>query len=67
VIFAGFAKHVMQISFSDIRTTIRMVEKPTMVWPQYALLLTSLVLCFWLPDSLYQTIIQAVNSIGGRF
>jgi len=44
-----------------------MEEKPTMVWPQYALLLTSLVLCIWIPDSLYQTIIQAVNSIGGGF
>jgi hydrogenase-4 component F len=67
VIFAGFAKHVMQISFSDVQTTIRMEEKPTMVWPQFVLLLTSLVLCIWIPDSLYQTIIQAVNSIGGRF
>jgi hydrogenase-4 component F len=38
-----------------------------MVWPQYVLLLTSLVLCIWIPDSLYQTIIHAVNSIGGGF
>jgi hydrogenase-4 component F len=67
VIFAGFAKHVMQISFSDFRATIRMEEKPIMIWPQYVLLLTSLVLCIWIPDSLYQTIIQAVNSIGGGF
>jgi hypothetical protein len=29
-----------------------------MVWPQYALLTTSLVLCFWMPDTLYQTIVQ---------
>ena len=67
VIFAGFANHVMQISFSDFRATIRMEEKPIMVWPQYVLLLTSLVLCIWIPDSLYQTIIHAVNSIGGGF
>jgi hydrogenase-4 component F len=65
VIFAGFARHVMQISFSDIRSTIRMEEKSVMVWPQYVLLLTSLVLCIWIPDSLYQTIVHAVNSIGG--
>jgi hydrogenase-4 component F len=44
-----------------------MEEQRAMVWPQYALLLTSLVLCIWMPDSLYQTIIHAVNSIGGRF
>ena len=67
VIFAGFAKHVMQISFSEVQAKIRLEEKPNMVWPQYALLLTSLVLCIWIPDSLYQTIIHAVNSIGGGF
>ncbi len=67
VIFAGFANHVLQISFSDVRTPIRMEEKPIMVLPQYALLSTSLVLCFWIPDTLYQTIIHAVNSIGGGF
>jgi hydrogenase-4 component F len=45
----------------------RIEENATMVWPQYALLLTSLVLCFWMPDTLYQTIIHAVNAIGGGF
>jgi hydrogenase-4 component F len=44
-----------------------MEEKPAMVWPQYALLLTSLLLCFWMPDTFYQTIIHAVNTIGGGF
>ncbi|MDH3798491.1 MAG: hypothetical protein OES70_07620, partial [Desulfobacterales bacterium] len=39
VIFAGFANHVMQISLSDFRATIRVEEKPIMVRPQYALLL----------------------------
>ena len=67
VIFAGFAKHVLGISFDDADVTIRLEEKAAMVWPQYALLLTSLVLCFWMPASLYQTIIQAVNTIGGGF
>jgi hydrogenase-4 component F len=57
----------MQISFSNVRATIKMEENLTMVWPQYALLLTSLVLCIWIPDTLYQTIIHAVNSIGGGF
>ena len=67
VIFAGFAGHVMKISYSDSDATIRLKEKPAMVWPQYALLLTSLLLCFWMPDTFYQTIIQAVNAIGGGF
>jgi hydrogenase-4 component B len=67
VIFAGFAGHVMKISYSDSDATIRLKEKPAMVWPQYALLLTSLLLCFWMPDTFYRTIIQAVNAIGGGF
>jgi hydrogenase-4 component F len=65
VIFAGFANHVMKMSFSEAKTGDRFEEKPAMVWPQYVLLLTSLVLCFWVPESLYETIVHAVNSIGG--
>ena len=67
VIFAGFANNIMKISFDTSESTIRIKEKASMVWPQYALLLTSLVLCFWMPDTLYQTIIHAVNAIGGGF
>ena len=40
-------------------------EPPGMVWPQYVLLLTSLILCFFIPDALYQTIVDAVHAIGG--
>jgi hydrogenase-4 component F len=68
VIFAGFANQVMKISFHDTTADeIKITEKASIVWPQYALLLTSLVLCFWLPDSLYQTIIDAVATIGGGY
>ena len=67
VIFAGFANQVMKISFNDTNETIRIKEKAGMIWPQYALLLTSLVLCLWIPDTLYKTIIHAVTSIGGGF
>ncbi|MBR9984753.1 MAG: hydrogenase [Desulfosarcina sp.] len=67
VIFAGFANNIMKISFDASDATIRIKEAPSLVWPQYALLLTSLVLCFWMPDTLYQTIIHAVNTIGGGF
>jgi hydrogenase-4 component F len=67
VVFAGFANHVMKMSFGEDETTIRIKEKPALVWPQFALLTASLVLCFWLPDTLYRTIVNAVNSIGGGF
>jgi hydrogenase-4 component F len=75
VVFAGFANQIMKISFNDFDTkdleqktrkrTIQLKEKAGMVWPQYILLLTSLVLCFFMPDSLYQTIVDAVTAIGG--
>ncbi|MDA3895567.1 MAG: proton-conducting transporter membrane subunit [Desulfobacteraceae bacterium] len=68
-IFAGFANQVMKISFGDAPadTRIAITEKAGLIWPQYILLLTSLVLCFWMPDTLYQTIIDAVAAIGGGF
>jgi hydrogenase-4 component F len=67
VIFAGFAKHVIKISFGDHDGEVRQAESPLMVWPQYALLLTSVVLCFWMPERLYDTIVHAVHTIGGSF
>ena len=70
VIFAGFANQVMKISFDDYKNEdfdkkIIFKEKASMVWPQFILLLTSLILCFYMPDTLYQTIIDAVTAIGG--
>lgn len=65
IMFAGFANHVMKISFSDSDTVIQLEEKAVMVWPQYALLMTSLVLCFWMPETMSQTIMDAVAFIGG--
>ncbi|MBU8849601.1 MAG: hydrogenase [Desulfobacterales bacterium] len=70
VIFAGFANQVMKISFDDfnkedLNKAIGLKERASMVWPQYVLLLTSLVLCFYMPDTLYQTIIDAVTALGG--
>jgi hydrogenase-4 component F len=67
VIFAGFANHVMQISFNPTGSTDPIEEKPTMVWPQYVLLLTSVVLCFWMPGSLSETIAHAIGTIGGGY
>jgi len=70
VIFAGFANQVMKISFDDFKSSdstgnIGVKEKASLVWPQYILLLTSLVLCFFIPDTIYQTIVDAVTAIGG--
>ncbi|MFZ0613114.1 MAG: proton-conducting transporter membrane subunit [Desulfobacterales bacterium] len=64
VIFAGFANHVLQISFGGGSAAIRITEKPGLIWPQYALLLTSLLLCLWMPGTLYRTILTAVSYAG---
>jgi hydrogenase-4 component F len=69
VVFAGFANQAMKISFGDAdkNTKIKIREKASMIWPQYILLITSLILCLWIPDTLYNTIIDAVSAIGGGF
>ena len=67
VIIAGFARHVLGISFNESDVNIQLEEKAPMVWPQYALLMTSLVLCFWMPETLYQTLVHAVQAAGGSF
>jgi hydrogenase-4 component F len=66
-IFAGFANHIMKISFGDSGVAVKFEENATMVWPQYALLLTSVVLCFWMPETVSQAVMNAVNSMGGGF
>ncbi len=67
VVFAGFAAQVMKISFDNTKNTVRFKEKAGFVLPQYLLLLTSLLLCFFLPESVYQTIVDAVTAVGGGF
>jgi hydrogenase-4 component F len=67
VVFAGFARQAMTISFNASDTAVDLKETATMVWPQYTLLATSLVLCFWIPETLSRTIMNAVNAVGGGF
>ena len=64
VIFAGFANHVMKIAFGGTGVEVQTEEVPNMVWPQLALLFTSIVLFFWMPGTLYQTIINALHFSG---
>ncbi len=65
LIFAGAARLVMKMSFGKWDEEILVDEKMARVLPSYALLLTSIILCVWLPDSLYQTILSAIATIGG--
>lgn len=65
VIFAGASRLVMKMSFGKCENEIIVDENLMRVLPSYALLLTSIILCIWLPDSIYQTIIDAISTIGG--
>lgn len=65
LIFAGGARIVMRMSFAATEQPVLVDEKMMRVLPSFVLLLTSLVLCLWLPEDLYQTIINAISVIGG--
>lgn len=65
LIFAGACRLVMRMSFGKCENEILVEEKLFRVLPSFALLLTSILLCIWLPESIYQTIISAISSIGG--
>ncbi|MBU1137659.1 MAG: hydrogenase, partial [Proteobacteria bacterium] len=61
LIFAGASKLVMKMVFSEKENDDVLVpEKWTRALPPIILLLTSLALVIWLPDSIYQTIQNAI-------
>ena len=66
-IIAGFVNHATKISFDNAPSTINFTEKIRLIWPQYALLGTSVILSFWIPNSIYREIVNAVTSVGGGF
>jgi len=65
LIFAGAVRLVMRMSFAEHEKQILVQEKFFRIFPSYALLLTSVIFCIWLPESLYQTIMNAITAIGG--
>jgi len=66
LIFAGASRLVMQMVFGERDDDdILVPEKWRRALPPIVLLLTSLALVIWLPDSIYQTIQNAISSIGG--
>jgi len=69
VIFAGFANHVMRISYGEggDAEAGEVQEGAAMIWPQYALLATSVVLCVWMPEPLHQAISGAVGFVWRGF
>lgn len=66
LIFAGASRLVMQMVLGEReKDSVLVPEQWTRALPPILLLLTSLALVIWLPDSLYQTIQNAISSIGG--
>lgn len=68
-IFAGFSHQVIKMAFGELPADADgpVPETVSQVWPQYALLLTSLLLCVWMPDRLYQTMLLSARAMGGGF
>ena len=66
-IVAGFVNHVMNISFNDTATDVSFTENARLIWPQYILLSASVVLTCWIPGTVYQEIVKAVETVGGGF
>ncbi len=65
LVFAGAARIVMRISFTSTNADILVEERFLRVMPSYALLLTSIVLFVWMPDTIYETILNTIKVLGG--
>jgi len=66
LVFAGASRLLMKMSFAPVSLEKPLIaENLARIWPSYILLLSSIALCIWLPESIYQTIIAAIATIGG--
>jgi hydrogenase-4 component F len=65
LVFAGAGRVFMSMSFGETSEKLKVKEKALRLVPSYTLLLASVILCIWMPDILYTTIIDAIKMIGG--
>jgi len=66
LIFAGASRLVTKMCFASCdNPEILVKENWARTLPSFALLAASLALCIWLPDSIYETILSAIATIGG--
>jgi len=65
LVIAGAGRVVMGMSFADGSGTVEGRETLLRLVPAYALLLASVILCVWIPESLYMTILNSIQAIGG--
>ena len=67
LVFAGAARIVMDISFGETSQEVLVKEKFFRIMPSFILLLTSIGLCIWIPNPIYQKILSTIGTIGGGF
>ncbi|KAB2889040.1 MAG: hydrogenase [Desulfobulbaceae bacterium] len=66
LVCAGAARIVMRISFAaNTGEDVLVEERMIRILPSYALLLTSIGLCLWMPESIYQIILSTIKVLGG--
>ncbi|HSO08680.1 MAG TPA: proton-conducting transporter membrane subunit [Desulfoprunum sp.] len=65
LVFAGAARIVMRISFANAGEDILVEERMLRVIPSYVLLLTSIGLFLWIPETIFQVIIDTITVLGG--
>nr|WP_321465405.1 proton-conducting transporter membrane subunit [uncultured Desulfobulbus sp.] len=65
LVVAGFSRIVVALSFAPFKEEVKIGESFWRIVPPFALLLSSMVLCLWMPAVLYQVIAGAIAAIGG--
>ncbi|MBF0225509.1 MAG: hydrogenase [Desulfobacterales bacterium] len=68
ILLAGFSNYCIKMGFDKSNVPeSNFNENYALILPQYVMLGISLILCFWIPDSLYDIILKAICSIGGGY
>ncbi len=65
LVFAGAGRIVMSMSFGDAPEKLKIQERAMRFVPSYVLLLASIILCLWIPEVVYTTIVNSIKMIGG--
>lgn len=65
LIVAGFARIVTSMAFAPCQEEVLVEEHRFRVLPPMVLLLASVILCVWMPDTLHQAIVNTITVIGG--
>jgi len=65
LVVAGAGRVVMGMSFNEGDAPSGTGEKFVRLAPAYVLLLASVTLCVWMPESIYTTILHSIQAIGG--